>query len=92
MEKGICFGSKELGNNHCASLQKNIVLKPGEKVRMIFLLGEGNRDAGRKMREKYGELSQVDKAYEKLQDFWQDKFEKLQIQTPNEGMNTLINT
>ena len=92
VEKGICFGSKELGNNHCASLQKNIVLKPGEKVRMIFLLGEGNRDAGRKMREKYGEFSQVDKAYEKLQDFWQDKFEKLQIQTPNEGMNTLINT
>lgn len=92
VEKGTCFGSKELGNNHCASLQKNIVLKPGEKVRMIFLLGEGNRDAGRKMREKYGEFSQVDKAYEKLQDFWQDKFEKLQIQTPNEGMNTLINT
>lgn len=92
VEEGGCFGSKELGNNHCASLQKNIVLKPGEKVRMIFLLGEGNRDAGRKMREKYQEVSEVDRAYEKLQNFWQDKFEKLQIQTPNEGMNTLINT
>lgn len=92
VEKGTCSGSSELGNNHCASLQKNIVLKPGEKVRMIFLLGEGNRDMGRKMREKYSDFSQVDKAYEKLHDFWQDKFDKLQIQTPNEGMNTLINT
>lgn len=92
VEKGTCSGSRELGNNHCASLQKNIVLKPGEKVRVIFLLGEGNRDMGRKMREKYSDFSQVDKAYEKLHDFWQDKFDKLQIQTPNEGMNTLINT
>lgn len=92
VEKGGCFGSKELGNNHCASLQKNIVLKPGERVRMIFLLGEGNREAGRKMREKYGDFCEVDRAYEKLHDFWQEKFDKLQIQTPNEGMNTLINT
>lgn len=92
VERGTCSGSKELGNNHCASLQKNIVLKPGEKVRMIFLLGEGNRDAGRKMREKYSDFSQVDKAYAILHDFWQDKFDKLQIQTPNDGMNTLINT
>lgn len=92
VEKGTCSGSSELGNNHCASLQKNIVFKPGEKVRVIFLLGEGNRDMGRKMREKYSDFSQVDKAYEKLHDFWQDKFDKLQIQTPNEGMNTLINT
>lgn len=92
VEKGTCSGSSELGNNHCASLQKNIVLKPGEKVRVIFLLGEGNRDMGKKMREKYSDFFQVDKAYEKLHDFWQDKFDKLQIQTPNEGMNTLINT
>lgn len=92
VEEGKCFGSRELGNNHCASLQRNIVLKPGEKVRMIFLLGEGNRDAGRKMREKYKDCRKVDEAYQKLHDFWQEKFDKLQIQTPNEGMNTLINT
>lgn len=92
VEEGKCFGSRELGNNHCASLQRNIVLKPGEKIRMIFLLGEGNRDDGRKIREKYKDCRKVDEAYQKLHDFWQEKFDKLQIQTPNEGMNTLINT
>lgn len=60
VEKGTCSGSKELGNNHCASLQKNVVLKPGEKVRMIFLLGEGDRETGRKMREKYADFSRQD--------------------------------
>jgi len=44
------------------------------------------------MCEKYSDFSQVDKAYERLQAFWQEKFDKLQIQTPHDGMNTLINT
>ena len=35
---------------------------------------------------------QVDKAYEQLKNYWSNKLCKLQIQTPNEGMNTLINT
>ncbi|MDD3794668.1 MAG: GH116 family glycosyl hydrolase [Lachnospiraceae bacterium] len=89
---GHCFGSFEKGGNHCASLQKNVTLKPGEQVRLIFLLGEGNREAGRKMREKYRDPSVVDEAYRRLRQYWEAKFDKLQIQTPYEGMNTLINT
>lgn len=92
VETGKCSSSHELGNNHCASLQKNLVLAPGEEVRLIFMLGEGNREAGRKAKEKYSNLANVDAAYQTLHDFWQNKFDKLQIQTPNEGMNTLINT
>ncbi len=92
VETGKCSSSHELGNNHCGSLQKNLVLQPGEEVRLIFMLGEGNRAAGAKMREKYSNLAEVDHAYDVLKKFWQDKFDKLQIQTPNEGMNTLINT
>lgn len=92
VEKGECSSSEELGNNHCGSLQKNITLAPGEEVRLIFMLGEGNREAGRKIREKYSNLDNVDAARKELKDFWQDKMDRLQIQTPNEGMNTLINT
>ena len=33
---GQCTGSFEKGNNHCGSLQKNIVIQPGEKVRLIL--------------------------------------------------------
>lgn len=92
VEGGQCFGSSELGNNHCASLQKNLVLQPGEKIRLIFMLGEGNREQGRVVKEKYSNFANVDKAYEELRMFWKEKLDKLQIQTPNEGMNTLINT
>ena len=44
---GQCTGSFEKGNNHCGSLQKNIVIQPGEKVRLIFMLGEGDDTEGR---------------------------------------------
>ena len=65
---------------------------PDEEVRLVFMLGEGNRDSGRIIREKYSNLKNVDKAYEDLKEFWNNKFNALQIETPNEGMNTLINT
>jgi len=92
VERGTCSGSHELGNNHCGSLQKDLVLAPGEEVRLIFMLGEGSREAGKKIREKYSDLATVDAAYTQLRDYWENKFAQLQIRTPNEGMNTLINT
>lgn len=88
---GQCSGSYEKGNNHCGSLQKNIVLQPGEEIRVIFLLGEGNREQGRIIREKYSDLNNVDKAYRQLEEYWDNKLSRLQIHTPNEGMNTMIN-
>lgn len=92
VEKGECTGSHELGNNHCGTLQKNLILQPGEEVRLVFMLGEGNRDAGKVMRQKYSDLKQVDQVYTDLKNYWENKFSNLQIHTPNEGMNTLINT
>ena len=92
VEHGTCSGSHELGNNHCGSLQKDLVLAPGEEVRLIFMLGEGNREVGKKIREKYSDMANVDAAYAQLKDYWENKFAQLQIKTPNEGMNTLINT
>lgn len=92
VEKGICSGSFEKGNNHCGSLHKQIELAPGEEIRIVFMLGEGNREAGKIIREKYSNFENIDKAYDNLKEFWNKKMQALQIETPNEGMNTLINT
>jgi Cellobiose phosphorylase len=92
VENGICGGTYEKGNNHCGSLHKKLHLQPGEEVRIIFILGEGNREEGKKYRAKYSDFNHVDHEFEVLKDFWRNKINKLQIQTPNEGMNTLINT
>lgn len=92
VETGKCSGSFEKGNNHCGALMKKIVLKPGEERRLVFMLGEGNREAGKAVREKYKDHKAVDQVYDDLKKYWDLKFEKLQIHTPDEGMNTLINT
>lgn len=90
--RGKCGGSFEKGGNHCGSLQKNLTLEPGEEARLVYMLGEGNRAAGQKTREKFGDPEQVDLAFADLRRYWEKKCAKLQIKTPHEGMNTLINT
>lgn len=64
----------------------------GEEVRFIFMLGEGRRDEGRRIRAKYADHGAVDAAREELKNFWEEKCSKLQVQTPNDGMNALLNT
>ena len=91
VEQGRCGGSFEKGGNHCGSLQKNLVLQPGEEKRLIFMLGDGNREQGRKVREKYRDHARVDQAFEELAAFWDRKCAALQIQTPSGAMNTMIN-
>lgn len=91
VEQGLLSGSYEKGNNHCGSLHKKFLLAPGEEVRLVFMLGEGNRKEGQKIRTKYSDFAKVDRAFEELADFWSEKLGKLQISTPNKGMNTLIN-
>ncbi|MBE5966385.1 MAG: N,N'-diacetylchitobiose phosphorylase [Lachnospiraceae bacterium] len=91
VEKGECSGSFLKGGNHCGSLHKKLTLSPGEEVRIVFMLGEGNREEGKRIRSKYSDFDQVDASYRQLAEFWKKKLDKLQIDTPNEGMNTLIN-
>ncbi|MFP3090127.1 N,N'-diacetylchitobiose phosphorylase [Treponema sp. TIM-1] len=92
VEQGRCTGSAELGGNHCGALHLRLSLEAGEERRVLFILGEGNREQGAAFREKYRDPRVVDDAFRALGDFWTKKLEKLQVSTPNEGMNTMLNT
>ena len=91
LERGCCTGSAERGGNHCGCLQKKLTLAPGESVRLIFLLGEGGIENGAAMRKKYASPEAADAQFEKLRAFWDEKLGRLQVQTPNEGMNAMLN-
>ena len=90
VERGVCGGSFEKGGNHCGCLQKDLILAPGQEARLIFLLGEGGVEAGRAMREKYT-AARVDADFARLGAFWDDLLGRLQVDTPNWGMNTELN-
>ena len=90
VESGRCGGSFEKGGNHCACLKKTLTLAPGEERRLLFLLGEGGVEEGKRMRAKYTQR-RADEDFARLAAFWDDKLSKLRVETPNEGMNTELN-
>ena len=92
VENGKLQNSTELGGNHCGSLHKKIELNPGEETRIIFMLGVGSRDeAGYKIKEKYSDLGNVDKAFNQLKKYWEEKTSVMQVKTPHKGFNSMIN-
>ncbi|MDR2517143.1 MAG: N,N'-diacetylchitobiose phosphorylase, partial [Spirochaetaceae bacterium] len=91
VEQGRCSSSAELGGNHCGALHRRVTLENGEDIRLFFLLGEGDTADGRRLREKYARADTVDAAFRDLGAFWTEKLNRLHIDTPNEGMNTMLN-
>ncbi len=92
VERGECSGSVEKGNNHCAVLQKKLTLAPGQKVRLVWMPGEGGLEEGRRIRAKYSDPAAVDAAFAGLARFWEDKLGRLQVSTPDPEMDTMLNT
>ena len=92
VERGMCSNSSELGGNHCGSLHKRFSLEPGEESRCIFMLGPGNRAAGREIRKKFSNHHAVESAFSDLKAYWKKKLDVFQCKTPNAGLNTMINT
>lgn len=82
----------ELGNNHCGAMQKDIELESGQSVRLVFALGVGDIEEGKRVRSVYSDYKAVDEAFGQLCAYWEDKTSRLQIKTPNREMDTMINT
>ena len=91
VERGICSASTELGGNHCGALHKQLLLAPGEEKRLVFMLGEQGYEAACRARQKYADPSAVDRCFADLAGYWENKLSRFQVDTPNEGMNTMLN-
>jgi len=93
VERGKLQNSAALGGNHCGALHRQITLQPGAEQRLIFMLGVGSREeSGYTLKEKYSNLKNVDAAFDELQAYWQRKTSVFQCSTPNQGLDTMINT
>ena len=91
VEKGACSSSAELTGNHCGSFHKKIRLAPGEERRLIFMLGYGDRTAGKAAKLKYSQLAAVDAAFADLKAYWDEKCAIFQSSTPHRGLDTMVN-
>jgi len=90
--KGKCSDSVANGwtpvGAHCVKLK----LKPGEKKTVVFVLGVADEKSKLQNKiKKFQNPKVVEKELQKLKDYWEENLSKLQIETPDEEMNTSIN-
>ncbi len=82
----------EAGADPCAVLQSLLWLQPGETKEITFLLGEGaDRTDAERLISTYQNVQNVEAARQRLGEFWNDILEQTQVQTPDAGMDILLN-
>ena len=91
VEKGSCNNSSELGGNHCASLHKHMIIEPGQEIRVIFIMGIGDRNIGKQKQKYYSNFHNVDEKFTDLKIYWEKKLSMFQCSTPHDGLNTMAN-
>lgn len=90
LENGRCSNHVQTCYNQCGSLHKQFVIQPGEEIRFVLILGIGKNE-GQRLREKYQDFANVDAAFEGIKAHWNERCEKFQVKSPNEGLDTMIN-
>lgn len=91
VEKGRCSNHVQTCYNHCGSLHKQFTLQPGEEVRFNYILGIGKNE-GQRLRQKYQDNAAVDAAFAEIKHHWESRCNKFKVTSPNEGLDTMINT
>ncbi|MDR0316360.1 MAG: N,N'-diacetylchitobiose phosphorylase [Treponema sp.] len=92
VEKGALAGRISWqGGNQCTVLHKKLLLGAGQNTRLCFMLGEGNRETGLRIRAQFSNPQTRDAAFSALAGYWKEKRSQLQINTPNGDMNTMLN-
>ena len=107
VEKGESCNSVAHGWQPIGSHQIKVPLKPGEQKQIIFILGYHenpkdekfdppdsqviNKQTVKPIIEKYLKPENADQAFEALRDYWTMLLGKMQVSTPDEHTNRMVN-
>ena len=84
-------GRVEAGHDPCAALEREVVLEPGARASMLWLLGDaGDADEARALVRRHG---QADFALRLRQnrERWQDFLGTIEVETPDNAFDTMVN-
>lgn len=101
-QNSIANGWQLVGSHHV-----KVSLKPGEQKQIIFILGYQenpkddkfdppgsqviNKRSAQQTLKKYLQQANADKAFEELRDYWTMLLGKMQVTTPDEDTNRMVN-
>lgn len=78
--------------NSCGALSANIILEPGEKRQVAFILGEKACKEAGELLYKYNNPADIcKKDMEELYAYWDSKLSHFQVQTPCKEFNSMVN-
>jgi cellobiose phosphorylase len=92
VEKGTCDNVLNYNSNGCGALHTKMTLQPGESKEFVFLLGQKNDKQSKEILDYYADLDVTETELKELKNYWHGKLANLQVKTPSESFNAMLNT
>lgn len=90
---GRLDGTLNYNENGCGALSTTVILEPGEKKTIAFVLGMKYSKEAEEIIQQYKNPEEIcKKELEELVSYWHGKLSHFQVKTPSEEFNTMINT
>lgn len=90
---GKCTNSTAIGWSPIGAHCIKIKLKPKQKKVIMFVLGVSPKIQIAKSKiQKFTKPKAVEAELKKLKEYWEENLSKIQVQTPDEDVNTMLNT
>ena len=90
IEQGL-KGDLNYCDNSCGALQSDVTLAPGESKRFTFLLGQKPEQVAKSIIERYEADGVCEKEMAELKEYWHSKLANLQVKTPDDNFNNMVN-
>lgn len=93
VEMGQCSNELNYNLNGCGALHTKMILAPGETKYMTFVLGVKSDIEADSILASYKDTKKAtDKELEELKKYWHGQLSHLQVKTPSDSFNNMINT
>lgn len=90
---GDCGNTLNYNSNSCGALETKLTLAPGESKEFAFVLGMKSDAETDEVMASYGNVaSKAAEELAELKNYWHSKLSHLQVKTPSESFNAMINT
>lgn len=93
VENGQCDNTLNYNSNGCGAIHTKIELEPGESRVITFVLGMKSEKEADSILAEYMEAEKVTNGeLKELKDYWHGQLSHLQVNTPSDSFNNMINT